>query len=188
MIELQYMLLLSRQGKTRMIQWYDSFTSAEKQIIIKDVTALVLSRKSKMCNIIECNLHGSTGNTHRVIYKRYASLYFIAGITTAGSARDKKLAGQNNTGANTSEDYVDGDSNELLVLEAIHRYVEALDSYFGNVRELDIIFNFEKAYHIMHEMFSCNGSILESSKNDILSNVAKMDQMESVDNLSTVLS
>lgn len=40
-------------------------------------------------------------------FKRYASLFFIAGISQ--------------------------DENELIVLEIIHRYVEILDRYFGNV-------------------------------------------------------
>jgi hypothetical protein len=43
----------------------------------------------------------------KVVYRRYASLFFICGI---GS----------------------GD-NELVTLEIIHRYVEVLDRYFGNV-------------------------------------------------------
>ena len=42
--------------------------------------------------------------------------------------------------------------NELLMLETIHRYVEVLDKYFGSVCELDIIFNFEKAYFILDEL------------------------------------
>lgn len=44
----------------------------------------------------------------KVVYRRYASLFFVCGI---GS----------------------GD-NELITLEIIHRYVEVLDRYFGNVR------------------------------------------------------
>jgi Clathrin adaptor complex small chain len=53
-----------------------------------------------------------------VVYKRYASLYFVAGI--------------------------DVDDNELITLEIIHHFVEVLDRYFGNVCELDLIFNFHK--------------------------------------------
>lgn len=59
------------------------------------------------------------------MYKRYASLFFCCAI----------------------EDF----DNELLSLEIIHRYVEILDKYFGSVCELDIIFNFEKAYYILDE-------------------------------------
>ena len=32
------------------------------------------------------------------------------------------------------------------------RYVELLDKYFGSVCELDIIFNFEKAYFVLDEL------------------------------------
>ena len=59
------------------------------------------------------------------MYKRYASLFFCCAIEES--------------------------DNELLTLEVIHRYVEILDKYFGSVCELDIIFNFEKAYFILDE-------------------------------------
>jgi hypothetical protein len=62
----------------------------------------------------------------QVIYKRYASLFFIT--------------------------CVDRSDNELVTLEMIHLFVEILDRYFGNVCELDIIFNFHKAYYILDEV------------------------------------
>lgn len=43
----------------------------------------------------------------KVVYRRYASLFFVCGVG--------------------SQD------NELITLEIIHRYVEVLDRYFGNV-------------------------------------------------------
>lgn len=58
----------------------------------------------------------------KLVYRRYASLFFVAGIHQ--------------------------DDNELATLEIIHRYVEVLDRYFGNVCELDLIFNFQKAYSV----------------------------------------
>ena len=39
---------------------------------------------------------------------------------------------------------IDNDDNELIALEIIHRFVETLDKYFGNVCELDVVFNFDK--------------------------------------------
>ncbi|KAH8066300.1 hypothetical protein JL722_732 [Aureococcus anophagefferens] len=45
----------------------------------------------------------------------------------------------------------------------IHLFVEVLDRYFGNVCELDIIFNFHKAYYILDELFIA-GELEESSK------------------------
>ena len=37
-----------------------------------------------------------------------------------------------------------GYENELSILEALHHFVESLDKYFGNVCELDLIYNFHK--------------------------------------------
>lgn len=113
MSQIKYILLCSRQGKVRLIRWYQTLEPKHKTNILREVTANVLMRKTKMCNILEYQ-------DHKVVYKRYASLYFIAGISS------------------------DVD-NELLTLEIIHRYVEIMDKYFGNVCELDIIFNFSKA-------------------------------------------
>jgi AP-1 complex subunit sigma 1/2 len=53
--------------------------------------------------------------------------------------------------------------NELITLELIHHYVECLDKYFGNVCELDIIFNFHKAYFILEEII-LSGYMQETSK------------------------
>jgi AP-2 complex subunit sigma-1 len=39
---------------------------------------------------------------------------------------------------------VDANDNELAYLEAIHFFVEVLDAFFGNVCELDLVFNFYK--------------------------------------------
>ena len=47
--------------------------------------------------------------------------------------------------------------NELITLEIIHEYVEVLDRYFGNVCELDLIFNFHKAYYILDELIIAGG-------------------------------
>lgn len=71
---------------------------------------------------------------------------------------------------------VDKDDNELIVLEQIHLFVEVLDRYFGNVCELDIIFNFHKAYYILDEMF-IGGHLQETSKAEVLRICAAMDEM-----------
>lgn len=54
---------------------------------------------------------------------RYASLFFVACIRK--------------------------DENELITLELIHHFVEILDRYFGNVCELDLIFNFHKVSFVL---------------------------------------
>ncbi|CAB4256539.1 similar to Saccharomyces cerevisiae YLR170C APS1 Small subunit of the clathrin- associated adaptor complex AP-1, which is involved in protein sorting at the trans-Golgi network [Maudiozyma barnettii] len=156
MSHIKYLLLVSRQGKARLMQWYTPFTPKQKTKIINDLTPLILARKPKMCNILEYS-------DHKVVYRRYASLYFICGITN-------------------------DQDNELLTLEIIHRFVETMDTYFGNVCELDIIFHFDKAYDILNELIMCDGSMAESSKKEILNNVHAMDAIVSNDHLDRVLS
>uniref|UniRef100_A0AC34RA53 AP complex subunit sigma n=1 Tax=Panagrolaimus sp. JU765 TaxID=591449 RepID=A0AC34RA53_9BILA len=87
----------------------------------------------------------------KIVYKRYASLYFCCAI--------------------------DQSDNELLCLEIIHRYVELLDKYFGSVCELDIIFNFEKAYFILDE-FLLAGEVQETSKKQVLKAISAQDLLQ----------
>ena len=47
------MLLVSRQGKVRLAKWFNTLSPKEKQKIIKEVTQMVLSRRTKMCNFLE---------------------------------------------------------------------------------------------------------------------------------------
>lgn len=72
---------------------------------------------------------------------------------------------------------IDNDDNELLTLEIVHRYVEQMDKAYGNVCELDIIFNFQKAYHILDELL-IGGVMQESSKREVLRRVGQQDQLE----------
>lgn len=82
---------------------------------------------------------------------RYASLYFIACI--------------------------DPNDNELIMLEIIHQYVEILDRYFGSVCELDLIFNFHKAYFVLDELLM-SGELQETSKKTVLRLVAQQDALQ----------
>ena len=65
--------------------------------------------------------------------------------------------------------------NELAYLEFIHNLVETLDKYFENVCELDIMFNIEKAHFVLDEMVM-NGSIYETNKATILSQIYALDK------------
>merc|ERR1712160_13913 len=69
---------------------------------------------------------------------------------------------------------VDNEDNELMALEIIHHYVEVLDRYFGNVCELDLIFNFHKAYYILDELMIA-GELQETSKKAILDSIQQQD-------------
>nr|CAB3497732.1 unnamed protein product [Digitaria exilis] len=142
------------QGKVRLTKWYtpypqkqrskDSNTiSAFTEKVIKEISTLVLSRGPKLCNFVDWQ-------GYRVVYKRYASLYFCMCIDPA--------------------------DNELETLQIIHHYVEILDRYFGNVCELDLIFNFHKAYFILDEVLIA-GELQESNKKAVLRLVTTQDAL-----------
>lgn len=63
-----------------------------------------------------------------------------------------------------------------MTLETIQHFVEILDQYFGNVCELDVIYNFDKVYYIVDELF-ISGRLMESSKREILSVCDEQDKV-----------
>ncbi|KAL9963527.1 hypothetical protein ACROYT_G027042 [Oculina patagonica] len=142
-----------RQGKLRLQKWYTASSQKEKKKITRDLITTVLARKPKMCSFLEYK-------DMKVVYKRYASLYFCVAI--------------------------EKDDNELLTLEIIHRYVELLDKYFGSVCELDIIFNFEKAYFMLDELI-LGGEIQETSKKNVLKAISAQDLLQEEGELQRTL-
>ncbi|KAI5309740.1 hypothetical protein KEM55_002517 [Ascosphaera atra] len=128
---INYLVLLSRQGKVRLAKWFMTLSPKDKAKIIKDVSQLVLSRRTRMCNFLE--------------YKG-----------------------------------CDGTDNELVTLEIVHRFVEQMDKYYGNVCELDIIFNFTKAYFILDELLLA-GEMQESSRKNVLRCISQQDSLEDME-------
>jgi len=82
---------MSRQGKVRLAKWYSTYSQKERAKTIKETTGLVLSRPLRLCNFLDWR-------GIKLIYKRYASLYFVCGV--------------------------DVGDNELITLEIIHEFVE----------------------------------------------------------------
>ncbi|KAF9634401.1 Longin-like protein [Lasiodiplodia theobromae] len=128
--------LLARRGKTRLAKWYAPYS----------IHRLIAPRDQKhQSNFVEFR------NTSKIVYRRYAGLFFCA--------------------------CVDTNDNELAYLEAIHFFVEVLDAFFGNVCELDLVFNFYKVYAILDEVFLA-GEIEETSKQVVLTRLEHLDKLE----------
>jgi AP-4 complex subunit sigma-1 len=133
---------VNKQGQTRLAQYLNFIGIAERTALEGEVVRKCLQRKESDCSFIE---HLS----YKLIYRRYASLFFIVGV--------------------------DGNENELAILELIHCVVETFDKYFENVCELDVMFNVEKAHFILEEMISC-GNAIETNKMNILQSLVLMDK------------
>ena len=105
----------------------------------------------RLALLLDCANYSSEIAFLSIHHCRYASLYFCCAVEQS--------------------------DNELVVLEIIHRYVELLDKYFGSVCELDIIFNFEKAYFMLDELL-LGGEIQETSKKNVLKAIAAQDLLQ----------
>lgn len=85
-------------------------------VAIRECFNLVSKRADSLCNVLE----GSSiwGPNVRLIYRHYATLYFVFAV--------------------------DESESELGILDLIQVFVEALDKCFENVCELDLIFHADK--------------------------------------------
>lgn len=88
----------------------------------------------------------STSSLHeqdqlRVIYRHYATLYFVF--------------------------VVDSSESELGILDLIQVFVESLDRCFENVCELDLIFHFDEVHAILNEVIQ-GGLVVETNINEIV--------------------
>ena len=138
----KFILMVNKQGQTRLSTYYEFLPIVQRVALESEIIRKCLSRTEQQCSFMEYR-------GYKVVYRRYASLYFIVGV------------GGNNSGIDSDQE------NELGVLEFIHCLVETLDKYFENVCELDIMFNLEKAHFILNEMVM-NGHIIETNKANAL--------------------
>ncbi|KAF2863010.1 Adaptor protein complex sigma subunit [Piedraia hortae CBS 480.64] len=115
-----------------------------------------LALKSEIHRLVVPRAQRHTSNfvefrgSQRIVYRRYAGLFFCA--------------------------CVDASDNELAYLEAMHFFVEVLDSFFRNVCELDLVFNFYKVYAILDEVFLA-GEVQETSRSVVLNRLDALDKL-----------
>jgi AP-4 complex subunit sigma-1 len=141
---IQFVLMVNKQGQTRLSKYFHHLPVKQRSVLEAELIRRCLVRHEQLCSFIE-------HEGYKVIYRRYASLYFIIGV-------------------DNSAEY-----NEMAYLEFIHTMVETLDRYFENICELDIMFNLEKTHFILDEMIG-RGFIIDTNRTNILSPLQMMDK------------
>ena len=91
------------------------------------------------------------GSDYKLIYRHYATLYFVF--------------------------CVDSSESELGILDLIQVFVETLDKCFENVCELDLIFHMDKVHYILNELVM-GGMVLETNMTEILTRVEEQNKIE----------
>jgi len=131
-------------GKPRLSKFYTPIPVLTQQALISQIFSLISDRPAGVCNFLDAPElvfpspgsastpgSGAKGKSKavvppatrgdddtRVIYRHYATLYFVF--------------------------VVDGAESELGILDLIQVFVESLDRTFENVCELDLIFHFDE--------------------------------------------
>jgi AP-3 complex subunit sigma len=137
-------VVMNTHGQPRLTKFYEYTPEDRQQQFIRDAFSLLSRRADGMCNFI----HGGTdvfGPDVRLIYRHYATLYFVF--------------------------CVDKSESELGMLDLIQVFVETLDRCFENVCELDLIFHMDKINFVLDELV-VGGLVLETNMADILEALA----------------
>ncbi len=131
----------NKQGQTRLSSYYEWISLVERSALESEIIRKCLSRSELQCSFVEYR-------GYKVVYRRYASLFFIVGTRL-------------------SKDGDDNPENELGLLEFIHNLVETMDKWAGSICELDIMYQLEQVHFLLDEMVQ-NGFIVESNKMNVL--------------------
>lgn len=136
---IKFVIVLNNHGQPRLTKFYEYTPEDRQQQVVRDVFNIVSKRSDALCNFVE----GGTifGQDVRVIYRHYATLFFVF--------------------------VVDNAESELGILDLIQVFVETLDRCFENVCELDLIFHMDKINYVLDEMI-VGGLVLETNMADIL--------------------
>ncbi|XP_054165886.1 AP-3 complex subunit sigma-1-like [Oppia nitens] len=143
-------LIFNHKGKPRLTKFYEHFAEDVQQKIIKETFQLVSTRDDHVCNVLHAGVLVDDSD-FKLIYRHYATLYFVMCADTAES--------------------------ELGILDLIQIFVEALDQCFDTVCELDLIFNSDKVHNILNEIIM-GGLVLETSLQEILLRIEEQTKLE----------
>ncbi len=131
----------------------------ERVALESEIIRKCLSRSELQCSFLEYR-------GFKVIYRRYASLFFIV-----GTKADIDVRALGDKSGSSAENY----ENELGLLEFIHALVETMDRWAGSICELDIMYQLEQVHFLLDEMVM-NGYIVETNKSNILRPIDLMDR------------
>ena len=149
-------LILNINGKSRFIRIYDetwieeecikgTVDEAVHKVVIKEIYTKLKGRKMADCNIIEELDWLKEG--HRVIYRKYATLFFVF--------------------------VVDEGESELAMIDLIQNWVQLLEKNFPDVWEYHLVFNPDLLYSIMDEVIM-DGLVTEINITNIHDNIQQL--------------
>ena len=74
---IKFVLMVNKQGQTRLAEYYDFLSIEERVALEAEIIRKCLSRNELQCSFMEYR-------GMKVVYRRYASLFFIVGVKQGG--------------------------------------------------------------------------------------------------------
>lgn len=148
----------NKQGQTRLSSYYEWMDMQERVALESEIIRKCLSRSELQCSFLEYR-------GFKVIYRRYASLFFIVGTKADFDVRSKGII-QSSSSSSGADNY----ENELGMLEFIHILVETMDRWAGSICELDIMYQLEQVHFLLDEMVM-NGYVIDTNKSNVLRSI-----------------
>lgn len=140
-------MIFNTAGAVRLTKFYTPVPHSLRTSLPKTIFKLVSTRASGLCNFLDAPelqlnwaKNGVEGDETRVVYRCYATLYFVFVVSS--------------------------EESELGILDLIQVFVESLDRAFENVCELDLVFHFDEVHYILSEVIQ-GGLVLETNVEEI---------------------
>merc|ERR1719401_623773 len=143
--------IINNQGKPRLSRFYYPIPLDQQQRVQKALFGVVSRRSDDLACAFADDDHGLWDEDHKIIYRHYATLYFVF--------------------------VVDSLESELGILDLIQVFVQVLDACFENVCELDLIFHFDRCNYILDEIVM-SGMVLETSADLVVQAIQETKKLE----------
>ena len=147
-----YRFLVNTSGISRLTKFYTPLHQSIQSVVQK-IFSLVSTRPAGLCNFLDApeleeflGFKGDADERWRVVYRSYATLYFVFVVDGAESELGILDLIQ--------VCFVNVRSSELCQHSILKVLVESLDRAFENVCELDLVFHFDEVGSPIFEPFS----------------------------------
>ncbi|GMM36366.1 Aps3 protein [Saccharomycopsis crataegensis] len=137
-------LIFNKDAMPRLMKFYTPIDLNTQTLLLRQVFQLISSRPANQCSFLTPPPLLEGIEDVRVIYRHYATLYFVF--------------------------IVDEQESELGILDLIQVFVECLDKCFQNVCELDLVFGWQVLETVLEELVQ-GGLVVDTNLSKIVAAV-----------------
>ena len=143
------------------MNFYTKVDIPTQKLLLQQVHLLISTRSAQECSFITPPSLLEDLDDIKVIYRHYATLYFVF--------------------------IVDDQESELGILDLIQVFVECLDKCFSNVCELDLVFGWQVLQTVLEEIVQ-GGMVIDTNINRIVAAVDEANSQKNVNSNGSTIS